>query len=134
MNGTGSLKELEENRITEAIIGAAIEVHRETGPGLLEGFYEICLAREFELRGIPFERQYPLTVHYKGIDVRSNTHRLDFWVERQVIVELKAVTEMLPIFEQQIYTYLKITGCHVGLLINFNVRRLTQGVKRIILD
>ena len=120
------------NAITEAIIGAAIEVHRNLGPGLLESAYQQCLAYEFGLRHLSFVRERPLPVVYKGTLIDC-AYRLDFWVEDAVIVELKAVDVIHPIHTAQLLTYLKLTGCHVGLLINFNVSVLKLGIKRLVL-
>ncbi len=121
------------NTISEKIIGAAIEVHRTLGPGLLESAYESCLAYELALRGIAFQRQQALPVQYKGVEVDCG-FRLDLIVEKQVIVELKAVERFQPIHEAQLLTYLKLTGCKLGLLLNFNVRLLRHGIKRVVLD
>ena len=107
------------------IIGACLEVHRELGPGLLESAYELALAHELSLRGLSFERQRALPVRYKGVDLASE-YRLDFVVEGMV-VELKAVTQLLPIHEAQLLTYLKLTELPVGLLVNFHVSRLRDG-------
>jgi GxxExxY protein len=123
---------MEHEDITEKIIGAAIEVHRELGPGLLESAYEAALAHELSQREVRYERQKEMPVRYKGflIDVG---YRLDLVVEDQVIMELKAVTEMHPIYEAQLMTYLRLSGCRVGLLINFNVPRLKDGlIRRIV--
>ena len=122
-----------ENEISEQIIGAAIEVHRELGPGLLESAYEECLAHEMNLRGLVFERQKPLPVIYKGIRVECG-FRLDFIVHDLVVVELKAVEELANIHQAQVMTYLKLTGCKLGLLINFNDVRIKYGLKRIVLN
>ena len=127
------MKDIVENQISEAVIGAAIEVHKTLGPGLLESAYKSCLAHELALRSIPVDVEYPVPVCYKGLDLDCG-FRIDLWVARQVIVELKAVEQMIPVFEAQIMTYMKLTGCRLGLLINFNVPRLKQGIKRIILD
>ena len=118
--------------LTEAIIGAAIEVHRELGPGLLESTYEECLAFELGLRGIPFLRQEPVLVTYKGHQIEAG-FRIDLLVDEKVIVELKAVDRFIPVHEAQLLTYLKLTGCQVGLLMNFNVRLMKDGIKRLIL-
>ncbi len=120
------------NRLTEAIIGAAIEVHRALGPGLLESAYKECLCRELDLQGIPFERQRPLPVEYKGLRLDCG-YRLDLLVSNQVVVEIKAVENLLPIHEAQLLTYLKLGGWQVGLLINFNVPVLKQGIRRLVL-
>lgn len=119
------------NVITEQIIGSAIEVHRALGPGLLESAYEECLGHEMTLRGISFERQRPLPVVYKGAQLDCG-YRLDFLVERSIVVELKAVETLQPIHEAQMLTYLKLGGWSVGLLINFNVPVLRRGIKRIV--
>ena len=118
--------------LTRQIIAAAISVHRETGPGLLESAYEVCLAREFELVGLSFERQKPLSVEYKGVALDCG-YRLDFVVEGRVVVELKAVDNLEEIHEAQLLTYMKLTGCRVGLLINFNVPVLKDGIRRRVL-
>lgn len=121
-----------ENRITEGIIGAAIEVHREVGPGLLESAYEACLAHELAARGLQLERQVPLPVRYKGVELDCG-YRLDLVVEGAVIVELKAAKALEPIHTAQLLTYLRLSGLRVGLLLNFNVPVLKQGIKRVVL-
>lgn len=118
--------------ITEKIIGAAIEVHRELGPGLLESAYEAALAYELTLQGLQIERQKEQPVRYKGIWIETG-FRIDVVVEGQVVVELKAIDSLLPIHEAQILTYLKLSNCRLGLLINFNVPLLKQGIKRLAL-
>ena len=123
---------LYEKDLTGQIIGAAIEVHRELGPGLLESAYQACLAREFSLRNLPFEQEKPLPVEYKGARVDCG-YRLDFIVAEKVVVELKAVNAVQKVHEAQLLTYLKLTGCRVGLLINFNVPVLKDGIKRMAL-
>jgi GxxExxY protein len=123
---------MEINQITEVVIGAAIEVHRHLGPGLLESAYQTCLAREMSLRGLNFEGQKLLPLEYKGVPIDCG-YRLDFLVEQSVVVELKTVESIQPIHEAQLLTYLKLSGCKVGLLINFNVPILKTGLKRIIL-
>lgn len=124
---------MKENQVSDKIIGAAIEVHRQLGPGLLESTYETCLAHEFMLRGIPFERQKAINVHYKGVELDCG-FRVDLFVDNLVILELKAVDSLAPIHEAQILTYLKLTGCKLGLLLNFNTRLLRNGIKRIALN
>jgi GxxExxY protein len=124
--------EMKLNQLTEQIIGAAIEVHKAIGPGLLESAYEECLCRELDLRGIPFERQRPLPVEYKGARLDCG-YRLDLLVEGVVVVEIKAVVAMEPIHEAQLLTYLKLGGWKLGLLINFNVPVLKDGIRRRIL-
>jgi len=123
---------LYEKDLTSQIIGAAIEVHRGLGPGLLESAYQACLAREFSLRNLPFEQEKPLPVEYKGARVDCG-YRLDFVVAEKVVVELKAVNVVQKVHEAQLLTYLKLTGCRVGLLISFNVPVLKDGIKRMVL-
>jgi GxxExxY protein len=117
--------------ITEKIIGAAIEVHRMLGPGYQESVYELALETEFELRSIPFRRQMPFSLQYKGKLVGEG--RLDFLVEEQVIVELKSVEGLGLLHTAQVISYLKATGHRLGLLINFNVPTLTAGIRRVVL-
>lgn len=121
-----------EKDLTGQIIAAAIEVHRELGPGLLESAYQACLAREFIVRGLSFEQEKPLPVEYRGVRVDCG-YRLDFLVAGRVVVELKAVDVIAPVHEAQLLTYLRLTGCRVGLLINFNVPVLKSGIKRRVL-
>ncbi len=121
-----------EKELTAKIIGAAIEVHKALGPGLLESAYQTCLAHELVLRNIPFEKERPLPVVYKGERVECG-YRLDFLVDEKVVVELKSVNEVHPVHKAQLLTYLKLTGCRVGLLINFNVPKLVDGVVRCVL-
>ena len=123
---------MEINRVTGTVIGAAIEVHRALGPGLLESAYEECLSRELSLKEVPFERQRPLPVKYKGIALDCG-YRLDLLVEDQVVVEIKAVEKILPIHEAQLLTYLRLGGWKAGLLLNFNVPVLKQGIRRLVL-
>ena len=108
-----------EEELTEAIIGAAIEVHKELGPGLLESSYQRCLAREFDLRGIKYRQEVDLQVNYKGVAIDC-AYRIDFIVEEKIVVELKSVEKLIPIHEAQLLTYLKLSKLRVGLLINFN--------------
>jgi GxxExxY protein len=122
---------LDENQLSSAIIGAAIEVHRSLGPGLLEAAYEACLAYELLERGLSLERQKTLAVLYKGIEVDCG-FRLDLRVNGLVIVEVKAIEGFAPIHEAQVITYLKLTGCKLGLLLNFNEIRLRDGIKRVV--
>jgi len=121
------------NELTKGIIGAAIEVHRALGPGLLESAYEQCLCRELTLRKVPFERQLSLPVEFKGLRLDCG-YRLDLLVANTVVVEIKAVESLLPIHEAQLLTYLKLGGWKVGLLINFNVSVLKTGIRRRVLD
>jgi GxxExxY protein len=121
----------EEYLITDKIIGAAIEVHKHLGPGLLESAYQTCLAHEMRLRGIRFEPEKPLPITYKGVRMEL-AYRLDFVVENMVIVELKAVKAFDVVHEAQLMSYLKLSELKLGLLLNFNVRRLKEGgIKRV---
>ena len=119
------------DNLTHEVIGAAIEVHKVLGPGLLESAYEECLCRELELRKIPHERQKDLPVEYKGVKLDCG-YRLDILVQNTLIVELKACESLQPIHEAQLLTYLKLTGIKLGLLINFNVPLLKQGIRRLV--
>lgn len=120
---------LHEKDLTDKIIGAALEVHRTLGPGLLESTYAACLAYELTLRDVPFEKEKPLPVRYKDVQLDCG-YRLDFLVDGKVVVELKAVEALAPIHEAQLMTYLRLTGCRVGLLMNFNVEKLRDGIVR----
>ncbi|MGA9571553.1 MAG: GxxExxY protein [Candidatus Acidiferrales bacterium] len=120
---------MDNNSLTGAIIGAAIEVHKLLGPGLLESTYEECLAREFELRGIHYDRQKAVPVVYKDVKLDCG-YRIDLVVEGQVVVELKTVESLAKIHEAIVLTYLRLSGCRIGLLINFNVLTLKQGIRR----
>jgi len=120
------------NETTAQIIGAAIDVHKALGPGLLESTYEACLCRELSLRELAFERQKALPVEYKGIKLDCG-YRLDIVVAQTVVIEIKAISNIEPIHEAQLLTYLKLGGWKVGLLINFNVPILKQGIRRRIL-
>ncbi len=124
--------EYPEKDLTEKIIGAAIEVHKYWGPGLIESVYEKSLARELELRGFEYKQQVDLPLEYKGVQVGDGL-RLDLIVEGKVVVELKVVKDFDPVHESQLLTYMRITGCKVGLLINFNKPTLREGVKRYVL-
>jgi GxxExxY protein len=117
--------------LTHAIIGAAIEVHRSLGPGLLESAYEECLAREFAIVGLKFERQKPLPVVYKEVKLECG-YRADFLVGGRVIVELKAIEALAPVHDAVVLTYLRLSGAAVGLLINFHVALLKDGIKRFV--
>lgn len=119
------------NQITEGIIGAAIEVHRDLGPGLLESAYETCLAFELVERGLKVEQQKPLPVVYREVKLDCG-YRLDLLVEEAVIVEVKAVDRLAPIHKAQLLSYLRLSGCKVGLLINFNVKVLKDGIRRVV--
>lgn len=119
------------NEVTEAIIGAAIEVHRELGPGLLESTYEACLAYELVERGLAVERQKNLPVQYRGMQLDCG-YRIDLLVDSLVIVELKTVERLEPLHEAQLLSYLKLSGAPVGLLLNFNVTQLRRGIRRLV--
>jgi GxxExxY protein len=114
------------------IRGAAIEVHRELGPGLLESAYEECLCYELRSRGIAYDRQLELPVKYKGLQLDCG-YRIDVLVEKKIVLELKSVESLLVIHEAQLMTYLKLSGCKLGMLMNFNVVLMKEGMKRIVL-
>lgn len=118
--------------LTGEIIGAAIEAHRALGPGLMESAYEECLCHELQLRGLAFRRQVALPIPYKGLRLDCG-YKMDLVVQDQVVLELKCVEKVLPVHEAQLLTYLKLSGKHVGLLINFNVPLLAQGIVRRVL-
>jgi GxxExxY protein len=119
------------NDLTGEVISAAIEVHKILGPGLLESAYEECLCRELDLRNIPYERQKELPIEYKGIKLNCG-YRLDVIVANNLILELKACDTLQSIHEAQLLTYLKLTGIKVGLIFNFNVPILKEGIKRMV--
>jgi GxxExxY protein len=121
----------ELNHLSSRVIGACIEVHRSLGPGLLESAYRQCLCHELSLMGLGFECEKSLPLVYKEVKLDCG-YRLDLIVEQQIIVELKTVDALLPIHQAQLLTYLKLTGLHLGLLVNFNVPVLKHGVKRIV--
>ena len=120
------------NQLTREIIGAAIEVHRHLGPGLLESAYETCLAYELTELGLAFERQKALPLIYKDIQLDQG-YRIDLLVEEKVVVEVKAIERITPVHEAQVLSYLRFSGCKIGLLLNFNVRLLKDGIRRFIL-
>ncbi len=122
---------LEKNILTNKIIGAAIEVHKHLGPGLLESAYEECLCHELNLVGLKFIKQKALPVKYKSIYLDCG-YRIDLLVENKIILELKAIERIFPIHEAQLLTYLKLSGIKLGLLINFNVSVLHKGIKRMV--
>ena len=122
---------LDINKTTEAVIGAAIEVHRHLGPGLLESAYEECLCEELSLRQIAFKRQVALPVSYKSKKLDIG-YRIDLLVNDEVVVELKTVESILPIHEAQTLTYMRLGGWQVGLILNFNVTVLKNGIKRLV--
>jgi GxxExxY protein len=121
-----------DEKLTSLVIGAAIEVHRYWGPGLYEEIYERSLCEELKQRNIQFENQLSIPLLYKDIRVGEDL-RLDLLIKRQVVVEIKAVTELLPVHESQVLTYMRLTKCHLGLLLNFNVATMKQGIRRFIL-
>lgn len=116
--------------LSYAIVGAALAVHKALGPGLLESAYEVCLAKELKANGIQFETQVPLTFMYRN-EVVDASYRLDFLIENQIIVEIKSAEKLLPIHEAQLLSYLRLSGHDIGLLINFNVEILKNGIKRM---
>ena len=122
---------MNENEITQAVIGAAIEVHRELGPGLIEQPYEEALCHELHLRGLTFERQLPVPVSYKGVRLSANL-RLDLIVEQRVIIDLKAKEQVTPIDKAKLRTYLRLSDLRLGLIINFPVERLVDGITRVV--
>ncbi len=121
-----------EANVTEQIIGAAIEVHKHWGPGLYEEIYERSMSHEMRLRNMAFDTQVKLPLLYKGERVGDDL-RLDLIVQKKVVVELKAIKHLEPIHEAQLLTYMKLTACRVGLLINFNVPVIKQGIRRMVL-
>jgi GxxExxY protein len=122
----------QQDAMTGAVIGAALEIHRVLGPGFLENIYEQAFALELGLRGIAFERQKIISVMYRGQHVGES--RVDFMFNNSLIVELKAVERLLPVHQAQVISYLKASGCNVGLLINFHERLLRDGIKRVVLN
>ena len=122
---------MRDSELTHAVIGAAIEIHRSLGPGLLEAVYEECLARELTLRNIPYERQKPIPLVYKELKLECG-YRLDFLVNRSVVVEIKSIEAIAPIHESVMLTYLRLSGSPLGLLINFNVPVLKDGIRRYV--
>ena len=121
----------ELNELSHQVIGAALEVHRELGAGLLESVYEQCLAHELASLEIPVERQVELPVRYKGIEVGAG-YRMDLFVARALVVEVKAAECLLPVHSAQLLTYLKLAGCRLGLLLNFNVPAMRDGIRRVV--
>jgi GxxExxY protein len=121
-----------EQSLTGQVIAAAMEVHRALGPGLLESIYQICLVRELQLRKVDFVEQIEVPVSYKGVQLDCG-YRIDLVVGNRIVVELKSVQDILPVHEAQLLTYMRLTNLPVGLLINFNVPVLKQGIKRRVL-
>ena len=124
--------DIEQDPVSAKVTGSAIEVHKHLGPGLLESAYEECLAFELRQQGIDFQRQVPLPILYKGIQLDC-AYRMDLVVERYLIIEIKTVEQLLPIHQAQLLTYLKLSNLKFGLLLNFNVALLRDGIKRMIL-
>jgi GxxExxY protein len=122
---------MNDKLLTHTIIGAAIDIHRSLGPGLLEAVYEECLAREFALRGIPFERQKPVPLVYKDLKLECG-YRLDFLVHHRIVVEIKSIETLAPIHDSVMLTYLRLAEAPIGLLMNFNVAILRDGIKRFV--
>ena len=122
--------EAQRDPLTESVLGAAIEVHRILGPGLLESAYEECLCHELSVKGLTFNRQVALPISYKGIKLDCG-YRMDLVVDERLIVEVKTVEKILPIHEAQLLTYLKLTGIRTGLITNFNVPVLKDGIRRM---
>jgi GxxExxY protein len=123
---------MEFDKLSQKVIGCAIEVHRHLGPGLLESTYEQCLARELKLEEVPFKMQHALPVEYKGIKLDCG-YRIDLLVNDAIIIELKSVEKLLPIHEAQLLTYMKLADIPIGFLMNFNVKFMKQGIKRMVL-
>ena len=119
------------NKFSGIILDSAIEVHKQLGPGLLESVYEVCLCKELKLRNVKFLKQVPLPIIYKG-EILNYDYRIDILVENEIVVELKSVDILHPVFEAQLLTYLKLSDKKLGLLINFNVPKLIDGFKRLI--
>ena len=124
-------KEEKLNKITKTIIGMAINIHRALGPRLLESAYEACMVYDLVKAGLKVEQQKPLHVAYRGVKLECS-YRLDLMIEKEVIVEIKSVKKLLPIHQAQLMSYLKLSDCKVGLLINFNVKGLKNGIKRVV--
>jgi len=131
MQARGREQYARADALSNVVIGSCIEVHQTLGPGLLESAYETCLCRELSLRNVAFERQRAIPLRYKGVDVDAG-YRLDIIVDDVLVVEIKAVEALTPLHDAQLLTYLKLTGISLGLLVNFNVPRLSQGIKRLV--
>ena len=119
------------NKITETIISGAINVHRTLGPGLLESAYEACMVYELAQAGLKVEQQKPLPIVYREVKLECG-YRLDLMIENEVIIEIKSIEKLMPIHQAQLLSYLKLSECKVGLLINFNVKVLKDGIKRVV--
>lgn len=129
--GTEVNEEKRLNKITETILGVAINIHRALGPGLLESTYEACMVYDLSQTGLRVEQQKSLPVVYRGVKLECG-YRLDLMIETEVIVEIKSIEKLLPIHKAQLMSYLKLSGCKVGLLINFNVEVLKDGIQRVV--
>jgi len=125
------MKREELEKLAAEVVDAAFTVHNALGSGLLESAYEMALCSELKIRQIPFERQKAMPVHYRGMALDCG-YRIDLLVNGVIVIELKAIEELAPIHEAQLFTYLKLTGCHLGFLINFDVRLIKNGIKRIV--
>ena len=121
-----------EEQIGKLVVDAVFKVHSRLGPGLLESTYEVCLAHELDTRGVPFDRQSSIPIRYEGLTV-EDAYRIDMLVHDSVIVEIKAVEKTLPVHHAQLLTYLKLSQRHLGFLINFNVARIRDGIRRFVL-
>jgi GxxExxY protein len=120
------------DELSKRVIGCAIKVHKNLGPGLLESTYEQCLAHELKCEGIPFKLQHPLPVKYNGIKLDCG-YRVDLFVDHKIIIELKSADKILPIHQAQLLTYMKLAGIKIGLLMNFNARFMKNGIRRMVL-
>jgi GxxExxY protein len=119
-----------DKELTQKVIGCAIEVHKQLGPGLLESTYEKCLLHELNLNGITTESQVALPIYYKRVKIETG-YRLDLLVDSELIIELKSVDKLIPVYSAQLLTYMKLSNINKGLLINFNVKKLTDGLRRL---
>ena len=122
---------MRDSELTRVVIGAAIDIHRNLSPGLLEAVYEECLAKEFTLRNIPFERQKPIPLVYKDLKLECG-YRLDFLIDHRLVLEIKSIESIAPIHDSVMLTYLRLSETHLGLLINFNVPALKDGIRRYV--
>jgi len=120
------------NELSRQVVDAAFQVHKNLGPGLLESVYETCLCHELNKRGVSFQRQTSLPIIYDGLEIEAGL-RIDLWIENKLIVELKAVEQLHEVHQAQLMTYMKLTDTRLGLLMNFNVPVIKQGIKRIVL-